>query len=180
MWGVFGIGHVHSLLGWAGPAKMAPMTETIQEITGETRVDYNALDNTTGGRLIQAAFAGVFTAVPDYVHSTPARVVSWVGIAAAFTGTVAAFNAFDEDPRNDLTATVERTSGTGSPAKTWGLLAGGAALLIGSIRLGIAVEKKMAEGLRRRGVKRPYTLLGAGGAALLFAATELEARSTTA
>ena len=155
---------------------MGPMTETIQDVTGETRVDYNALDNTTGGRLLQAAFAGAFTAVPDYVHSTPARVASWVGLAAAFTGTVAAFNAFDEDPRNDLTATVERSSDTGSPAKTWGLLAGGTALLIGSIRLSIAADKKMAEALRRRGAKRPYTLLGLGGAVLLFAATEIDAR----
>ena len=76
--------------------------KTVQEQTGETRIDYNALDNTTGGRVIQAAFAGVFTAVPDYVQSTPARVASWAAVTAAFAGTVAAFNAFDEDPRTGL------------------------------------------------------------------------------
>ena len=48
--------------------------QTVQEQTGEERIDYNALDNTTGGRLIQAAFAVAFTAVPDYVRSTPGRV----------------------------------------------------------------------------------------------------------
>ena len=55
--------------------------QTVQEQTGEERIDYNALDNTTGGRLIQAAFAVAFTAVPDYVRSTPGRVAAWVGIA---------------------------------------------------------------------------------------------------
>lgn len=152
--------------------------QTVQEQTGETRVDYNALDNTTGGRLIQAAFAGVFTAVPDYVHSAPARVASWVAVAVAFTGTVAAFNAFDEDPRNDLTARVEHTADAGSPAKTWALAAGGLALTVGGARLGIATQKKLADTLRRRGTKRPNTLLGLGAAALLFAGTEANARLT--
>lgn len=151
---------------------------TVQEQTGETHIDYNALDNTTGGRLIQAAFAGVFTAVPDYVQSTPARVVSWTALTAAFAGTVAAFNAFDEDPRNDLTARVEQTAETGSPAKTWAIAAGGLAMVIGGMRVNIAVQKKLSEALRRRGVKRPNTLLGLGAAALLFAGTELGARAT--
>ena len=155
-----------------------PTQETIQEQAGETRIDYNALDNTTGGRLIQAAFAGAFHAVPDYATSTPARVLSWVSIIAAFGGTVGAFNAFDEDPRNDLTARVDQTPETGSPAKTWAILAGGAALFIGGIRLNIAVQKKLARALRRRGAKRPNTLIGLGVAALIFIATEVNARFT--
>lgn len=153
-----------------------PQQETVQEQTGEERIDYNALDNTTGGRLIQAAFALAFTAVPDYVQSTPARVASWVGISAAFAGTVAAFNAFDEDPRNDLTARVEHSSDVASPARTWAFLAGGTALLVGGVRLSILAQNKLAESLRRRGAKRPHTLLGLGAAALLFAGTELQAR----
>ena len=156
--------------------KTQPQQETVQEQTGEERIDYNALDNTTGGRLLQAAFAVAFTAVPDYVRSTPARVATWVGITAAFAGTVAAFNAFDEDPRNDLTARVEDSSDAASPARTWALLAGGTALLIGGVRLNIAVQKKLAESLRRRGAKRPNTLLGLGLGALFFAATEANAR----
>ena len=152
--------------------------QTVQEQTGEERIDYNALDNTTGGRLIQAAFAVAFTAVPDYVRSTPGRVAAWVGIAAAFGGTVAAFNAFDEDPRNDLTARVENTPETGSPAKTWGLLLGGLALLVGGTRLSIAVQRKLADALRRRGAKRPNTVLGLIGGALIFAGSEAEARAT--
>ena len=152
--------------------------QTVQEQTGEERIDYNALDNTTGGRLIQAAFAVAFTAVPDYAQSTPARVASWGGISAAFAGAVAAFNAFDEDPRNDLTARVENTPETGSPAKTWGLLLGGLALLVGSTRLSIAVQSKLADALRRRGAKRPNTVLGLIGGALIFAGSEAEARAT--
>lgn len=152
--------------------------KTVQEQTGETRIDYNALDNTTGGRVIQAAFAGVFTAVPDYVQSTPARVALWAAVTAAFAGTVAAFNAFDEDPRNDLTARVEHSPETGSPVQTWALIAGGLALFAGGVRLNIAVQKKLAAALRRRGAKRPNTLLGLGAAALVFAGTEANARLT--
>lgn len=156
---------------------MAEQT-TVQQQTGEDRIDYNALDNTTGGRLIQAAFAVAFTAVPDYVRSTTGRVAAWVGITAAFGGTVAALNAFDEDPRNDLTANVEHTAETGSPAKTWGLLVGGLALLVGSTRLSIAVQNKLAAALRSRGAKRPNTLLGLIGGALIFAGSEATARAT--
>lgn len=153
-------------------------TATIQEQTGDDRIDYNALDNTTGGRLIQAAFAGVFTAVPDYVHSTPARVVARTAVTTAFAGTVAAFNSFDEDPRNDLTARVEHASDTGSPAVTWALVAGGAAVTVGGVRLGNSVQEKLTEALRHRGAKRPNTLLGLGVAALVFAGTEANARFT--
>lgn len=153
-------------------------TATIQEQTGDDRIDYNALDNTTGGRLIQAAFAGVFTAVPDYVQSTPARVVSWAALTAAFAGTVAAFNSFDEDPRNDLTARVGQTAETGSPAQTWALIGGGLALAAVGVRLIIAVQEKLSGALRRRGVKRPNTLLGLGATALVFAGTEANARFT--
>lgn len=154
------------------------MTEqkTVQGQTGEERIDYNALDNTTGGRLIQAAYAVAFTAVPDYVRSTPARVASWVGLTAAFAGTVAAFNAFDEDPRNDLTAQVEHSSDTASPARTWALLVGGIALLIGGVRLSLAVQNKLADALRRRGAKRPHTVLSLIAGSLLFASMEIDAR----
>lgn len=152
--------------------------ETVREQTGETRIDYNALDNTTGGRLLQAAFAVAFTAVPDYARSKPARLASWAAVAAAFTGTVAVFNAFDEDPRNDLTARVEHTAETGSPAKTWALLGGVLALTIGGARLSIAVQNKFAGALRRRGAKRPNTLLGLIVGALVFAGSEAVARFT--
>lgn len=157
---------------------MTTMTEqkTVQGQTGEERIDYNALDNTTGGRLIQAAFAVALTAVPDYARSTPARIASWVGLTAAFAGTVAAFNAFDEDPRNDLTAQVENSSDTASPARTWAVLVVGIALLIGGVRLSLAVQNKLADALRRRGVKRPHTVLGLIAGALLFADAEIDAR----
>ena len=151
---------------------------TVQEQTGEDRIDYNALDNTTGGRLIQAAYAVAFISVPDYVRSTPGRAAAWVSIAAAFGGTVAVFNAFDEDPRNDLTAHVQDAPEAAGPAKTWGILLGVVAVLVGGTRLGIAVQNALARALSRRGVKRPNTLLGLIIGALIFAGSEAQARAT--
>ena len=142
--------------------------ETIQDTVDEARIDYNALDNTLGGQLVQAGFIFAMLAA----RSAPVRLA----LGAANLAAVAVCNAFDEDPRNDLTARVDESSETASPNRTWAVLAGGTALLIGGVRLSIAVQNKLAESLRRRGAKRPHTLLGLGAAALLFAGTELQAR----
>lgn len=155
------------------------MAETIQQQAGEERIDYNALDNTTAGRALQAAFVAAALAVPDYTRSTPARALAWVGIGAAALGTVAAFNAFDEDPRNDLTALIDDAPAaetTGSPAKTWGLVAAGLAAFAAGIRAHVAVQTRVANALRKRGVSLPNTVFGAAFAAVTFVASELGAR----
>lgn len=142
--------------------------ETVQQQVGEAKIDYNALDNTTAGRALQAGFIGAFAAVPN----TLARV----GIAVAGIATVAAFNAFDEDPRNDLTARIDDTNQPASPARTWGL----AALVAGGLTLGLkgfaAGHDAAAGALSKRGVPSPNTLLGVAAGTAAFAASELASR----
>ncbi|WP_018296748.1 hypothetical protein [Corynebacterium lubricantis] len=144
-------------------------------------IDYNALDNTTGGRAIQAGFVFAALSVPDYVAPGAPRVATIAVVAVANLVTIAAFNAFDEDPRNDLSAILDWESEAGteevaSPAKTWAVLLGlivvGALVLAGGEKLVGALAKQ----LRKRGVTKPHTVIGGVAAALAFALMELQAR----
>lgn len=145
-------------------------------------IDYNALDNTTAGRAIQAGFIFAALAVPDVVETRRGRIAAITGLAAANLVTIAAFNAFDEDPRNDLSEVLNRQEfaegeDVAGPVQTWGVLAGlGAA---GALALTAAetATDAAAKWLRGRGVNAPHTALGAGVAAIAFGAMELRART---
>lgn len=134
-------------------------------------IDYNALDDTLGGQIAQAGFIAAMFAVPDVIQGRGGRAAAWTGLAAANLATIAVMNAVDEDPRNDLTAAVERAPGeTGSPARTWAVLGGGAAAFAASALVTVKVYGALAGWLRRRGAGRPYTLMGcAAGAGYLVA-----------
>lgn len=147
-------------------------------------IDYNALDNTTGGRALQAGFIGALVAVPDFVRGATARWATRGTIAAANLATIAAFNAFDEDPRNDLTAVLAREergdSGTGAPvasvSTTWGVIL--VLFLVGALTLagGARAEQALGTWLGRKGVEKPHSVLGIATAVLVFAAMEAQAR----
>lgn len=147
---------------------------TIQEQTGEERVDYNALDDTTGGRALQSAFIAAFVAVPDYAPKH--RRVTRAAIAAAALGTIAVFNAFDEDPRNDLTAMVASPASTetGSPAKTWGLAAAVAGSAVGVVKLFNSTQRALAKRLSERGRSLPNTRIGLAVGLAAFIAGEAQ------
>ncbi|MDY5784833.1 hypothetical protein [Corynebacterium sp.] len=133
----------------------------------EQRIDYNALDNSFGGRLIQAGFIVGFYAAGDLTrHVIAARLA----LAAANLGVVAAFNAFDEEPGNDLTS-VARDGG--SPAQTWALLGGAGAAAAGVAVASTWAHRAVARSLARRGVNTPWTAMGAVVAAGYLAATQL-------
>ncbi|GAB3082624.1 hypothetical protein [Corynebacterium aquatimens] len=150
------------------------MTATIQDQVGETAIDYNALDNTTAGRALQAAFVGAFYAVPDYVAR--GRGVASLGVLAALVATIGVFNSFDEDPRNDLTAQLDHGHEVGSPAKTWGLLVGLTAGLAGALAGHVKFHGWLNTTLRKKGWARPHTRIGAAAAIATFAVTEALAR----
>lgn len=141
------------------------------------RIDYNALDNTLGGRFIQAGFIVGYYAIADVTERV---ACSRAALAAANLAVVVAFNAFDEDPANDLTALVEEhasagndTPLTGGPVKTWAVLGGLGAAAVGvSVASGKA-HRACAEALRSRGVRAPWTLMGAVAAAGYLAVKEL-------
>lgn len=144
---------------------------TIQDQAGEARIDYNALDNTASGQLIQAGFIFAFCAAPDFT-----RHPGWVraAITAANLITIGVFNAFDEDPRNDLTAAVEAEQGElESVALSWGVVGG---LSAGAVAAGGAltgVVRVVASTLRRKGADKPYTLAGLMAAIAYVAAERL-------
>lgn len=141
---------------------------TIQDQAGEARIDYNALDNTAAGQLIQAGFMFAFCAAPDFT-----RHPGWArgAIAAANLITVGVFNAFDEDPRNDLTAAVEAEQGElESVALSWGVVGG---LGAGAVAAGLALSgtiRVVASALSRRGADKPYALAGLMAATAYVAA----------
>lgn len=134
---------------------------TIQDSAHEERIDYNALDNTFAGQCIQAGFIAAFAALP----------AARVPVVLANVVTIAAFNAFDEDKANDLTAVVDEEQGEeDSVGLSWGVLAGLAAGAAGACWAAAKAVDAVAAGMGKRGVDKPEALLGVGlGAAYLAA-----------
>ncbi|WIM67869.1 hypothetical protein QP027_00225 [Corynebacterium breve] len=154
--------------------------ETLLDET-EDRIDYNALDNTTGGRALQAGFLAAIVAVPDYVASRAGRWATTASLIVANLVAVAAFNAFDEDPRNDFSAVLDRDEAeesieVASVAKTWATVGLLLVLLVGSVVLGFRFQNMVTNALRKRGCTRPNTALGLTLATLYFAGEEAKAR----
>lgn len=146
-------------------AGAAAEANTIQGAVEETKIDYNALDNTLGGQLIQAGYIFAILAA----RSAPARLA----LGAANLAAIGVFNAFAEDQRHDLTARVEAEQGEQeSVALSWGLLGGMAA---GAVAAGAVASRTLsgvADWLGRRGVAKPNALLGLAGAAGYIAAKQ--------
>lgn len=139
--------------------------------TEQTPIDYNALDNTFAGQLIQAGFIAALCAAPAFAKR-PGR--ARCGIAAANLAAVAVFNAFDEDPRNDLTAAVEAEQGEqDNVAMSWGVLAAVAACGAGLVAGASAAVDAVAKGLGKAGVDKPYALTGAAVGAAYVVAKQL-------
>lgn len=135
--------------------------------TQET-IDYNALDNTFAGQLIQAGFIAALVAAPGVTHRPAlARTL----LAAANVGAVALFNAFDEDPRNDLTAVIDAEQDElESVAMSWGVLAALGAGAAAALTAAAKTVDAVTAGLKKAGVGKPYALAGcAAGAAYVVA-----------
>lgn len=136
-----------------------------------TDADYYSLDDTLAGRLVQAALAAKFLAVPDYASTRGRQWGLRAALLAAGAGLVAYLNAAEEDPEDepDAYAPPEQAA---SPAATWAVIGGVGA---GSVAL-LATEDRAARWLGRRGVRRPHTVLGALVGAAVFAGSEIEHR----
>lgn len=140
------------------------MTNTTEHFDGY------ALDDTLEGRLAQAAAVGVLTALPDYL-SGKSLVAAYAAGFVGFGAVVAYTNA---EAREDLDTdaqpvTEENDLGFALPALAVGLTAA-------SVSLDSWVSRKFAGFLRTKGVSKPWTAMGALGAALAFGVSELEAR----
>ena len=112
------------------------------------------------------------TSSPPHPSQTSPRARRLLG--AANLATIAAFNAFDEDPRNDLTAVLESEQGEAeSIATTWFTIGGIAVAAVGAFAAGGQAQKKLAGWLGRRGVAKPNVAIGTVAALAYLGAKQL-------
>lgn len=128
-----------------------------------TEKDSYSLDDTLTGRLVQAGIAGAFVAAPDYVSSKAGKFWARTALLGAGIGAVAVANAMEEDEGEEPEDFALEEPGP--PLLTWAIVGAGGAVLAGLA----AGEDALANRMRRRGVRRPHTRLGAivGGAVLV-------------
>lgn len=147
---------------------LAPMIN--QQETPAPRDNY-AFDDTAAGRIAQALSIGVLTALPDYFRGKASLLAAYAVAVAGFGALVGFANARREDAEPDA-----GTVGTAPAPRSWALLAAVLALLFFSSWAQVALSRRMAKALVKRGVAKPWTVLGAVGAALTWVLSELQAR----
>lgn len=154
----------------------------------ESHEDHYALDDTLAGRIAQAAAVGIVTSYPDWIKNPTVRAAVTVASGLGFAALVAVTNAYAEEQElsdADLVSTSD-TADTADTADTgagddavelepWHIALGVAALGAG-LAVDVVVSRKIAGALRKRGIAKPWTLLGAVGAAAVFVVSEAEAR----
>ena len=132
--------------------------------------DHYALDDTLAGRIAQAATVGILTALPDYFRTKAGLTTAYLAGGAASFGLVAFANGqretdemtLPEPPANEPFAYL--------------LVIAVIALIALDVWLSVGICRALARGLAKRGIAKPWTVLGAVGAALTFAVSEAEAR----
>ncbi|AKK07619.1 hypothetical protein [Corynebacterium testudinoris] len=159
--------------------------------------DYYSLDDTLAGRVAQASVAGTIMSLPDYIESKFLRFLVGTGIFTVGMASVAVLNALDDDPDNDLSVVADnlrrsigdigKTAGpewelkagdisVDSPARTWLIIGGVGVVSAGLLKLDGMMRRSMVKSLRKRGVKRPNTVLGVIAGVSVFALSELSHR----
>lgn len=151
---------------WAPAGTICRMqTEQITDQITEERIDYNALDNTFAGQCIQAGFIAALVAFP----------AARLPLLALNAGTIAVFNAFDEDPRNDLTAVVDDEQGEeDSVALSWGVIGVVAVGAFGAFTLASRLVDGVVAGLGKRGVDKPKPWVAGALAATYLAVKQIK------
>lgn len=153
------------------PHKVIPMTE--QDSVQETeRVDRYALDDTLAGRITQSLALGLMTSYPDWIKNKKALVAAYIGSFLGFGALVAVTNAQREQEEQQPVQAQEQEM----DVKAWAAFVAVVLVLIVGGFINVKVAQAMVKPLRKRGVQKPWTTLGAIGAGLLFVVSELEAR----
>ncbi|WP_293768008.1 hypothetical protein [uncultured Corynebacterium sp.] len=155
----------------------------------QTAPDNYALDDTLAGRAAQAAAVGILTALPDYLKTKAGLTTGYLVGFTSFGALVAWANAEREDhlayaPLADADAAdapdAEGTPSAAAPLDTAGasfaVLAVIVAVALLSLIPGVAASRALTKALAKRGIGKPWTVLGAVAAALTFAVSEAEAR----
>ena len=142
------------------------------EAAEKSRDNY-AIDDTLAGRITQAAAQGIVTSYPDWIKSKKGLITAYVLSTIGFGALVAYTNAQAEEDGDEPRSPQEFAD---KGLKLWAILAAVLILVGLALWADVAVSRKVVSFLRKRGVKRPWTLLGAIGAAATFIISDLEAR----
>lgn len=161
--------------------------------------DNYALDDTMAGRAVQALTLGALYAVPDFAKGTLARVAGFGGVIVAGITAIGVANARRDEDENleevrepaevaaedpaeksaadDADNHVKQWFDNVSTAQKYGVLGG----LLGLFGLSLWWEKVcvswMARKLRKKGVRKPFSAIGAAVALIVFISSEYDART---
>lgn len=157
---------------------MEPMVNPPQ-IDTSTLLDTHALHSTRLGRFTDAAIMGASVAVPDYVPKGGGRrMLAQTALLVAGTGamTLARRTSPSPAPEYKSFSEITREVPEGKMRNVWAFLGVSTGIaVLGSWGLARGTQK-LADTLRGRGVKRPFTLFGAVAATGMFALLEAEQR----
>lgn len=134
------------------------------------KTDNYALDDTLAGRITQAAAVGIMTAFPDWIKNKTALVFTYIFSSLGFGALVAVTNAQSHEDRPEPEL---------PDVPAWAIPVTFALLLLGGW-ITVKTQQGIAGFIRRRGVSKPWTALGAIGAAMTFILSEVEARENAA
>ena len=142
-------------------------------------LDTHALHSTRLGRFTDAAIMGASVAVPGYVPKGGGRrMLAQTALVVVGTGATTLARRTSSMPSPEYMSFAELTRDMSKDEKrsVWTFLGVGTGVaLLGSWGLARGTQK-LADVLRARGVKHPFTLFGAVTAAGMFALLEAEQR----
>ena len=151
----------------------------MESMASPPQIDTDALHATRFGRFIDAALVGASVAVPDYVPKGRGRRMLAQTVLAAVSAGVANLRhrtSSVPSPERKSFAELTRDMSKDEKRSVWTFLGVGTGVgLLGSWVLARGTQK-LADVLRGRGVKYPFTLFGAVAATGMFALLESEQR----
>lgn len=139
--------------------------------------------------LATSVISGLYEAVPDYIQNKAAKRLTRVGLLTVYTAAYAAakfspFEDSDGDGESDFKEALDSVIDTSadtieadqlSPVATLTVLGGTiAAITTGMMWLEEKAETAVAKKLRRRGIRKPHTLMAFGYAAATYGLLVLE------
>ncbi|AZA10457.1 hypothetical protein [Corynebacterium gerontici] len=141
----------------------------------------NPLDDTQIGRITQALAITTYTATPDYIHNKALRTLAKLGITTTALGIISYANLQDDNPDNDPQAIIGRLEAelaaddeTLSPTETYLHLLGICLAVWALGTIDAALTQKLTKLLRRMGVRKPHTVLGAIAGGLVYVTSKSE------
>ncbi|RNE48218.1 hypothetical protein [Corynebacterium alimapuense] len=151
--------------------------------------DYHSHDETLAGRVTQASLVGVLVSLPDYVESRFSRFLVSTILTVGGGALNSALHSGGKDVTTNVTIQLDQLKQaigdignaagpqsdipagdpiSDSPVKTGSALMAAAIMLLVLVRAEGLIQRRLAAAMRQRGVKLPYTVLGAISAGATF------------